>query len=404
MLRSLSDSVQSHDNNYLLLRHILVVCVLFNHSFALLFPNQVQPEPLYLLTNFCINFGSAAVSIFFTLSGLLIAQSATRSSSVESFIKKRWWRVFPALLMSILLAVITGIIALNISPVEIFSSYCQFGVTSYLAMAVLLAFAAVIPLGLIKFPRIKTVVSILLLLIIVVTFSGLPTIFKNDPRVLFLSGYIHQCSSLGIRDFGLEFETPFLNLSIWSIRYELLMYAIAALFMMIPKKYWTFSWAHLYLISFLFIVFSMDPKLLQNLDWIPYVPRFLICFASGVLMHSFAKFITPGYFLPLVALGLVCIGKLFGLLSLSYLIFGTVGIVIAFSGKRIFRKWSEFDLSYGLFVYGYIVQRLLVILFPSIKNPYLFFIICTVISGVLSAISWKLLEKPSLRFASSSKA
>ena len=98
---TLSAAVKSRNNNFLLLRHILVFGVLYTHSAALLSPGAVLPDRLFALSGFSITCASAAVCIFFTLSGLLIAQSGYAASSVDEFLTKRWLRVFPALLIAL---------------------------------------------------------------------------------------------------------------------------------------------------------------------------------------------------------------------------------------------------------------------------------------------------------------
>ena len=84
----------SRVNNINLLRFIAASMVIYYHMGILL----GQPG----VTVMGVSVGSIAVNIFFILSGYLIASSWTHSTSFKSYIVRRAARIFPALIVVVL--------------------------------------------------------------------------------------------------------------------------------------------------------------------------------------------------------------------------------------------------------------------------------------------------------------
>jgi len=95
-------SFHTRENNFDFLRFFAAALVLFAHSYPLV--GRREDEPLTLLTGY-EKGGSIAVGIFFVMSGYLIASSWLASSSPKSFLIKRALRIFPALIVAVLLSV-----------------------------------------------------------------------------------------------------------------------------------------------------------------------------------------------------------------------------------------------------------------------------------------------------------
>lgn len=115
------------ENNFDFLRFFAATLVLLVHSYPL--TGRRPDEPIELLTGY-ENGGEFAVAVFFVISGYLITSSWINSSSARSFLIKRALRVFPALILAVLLS------ALIIGPLVTdypLSSYFSSSVTwSYL--------------------------------------------------------------------------------------------------------------------------------------------------------------------------------------------------------------------------------------------------------------------------------
>ena len=90
-----------HKNNFDFIRFALAVFVVFTHSYFVYYGPAIffQKEPLWLLTNHQLTFGTLAVNFFFIISGFLVLQSLLRSKNYFSFLKKRVLRIYPAFIV-----------------------------------------------------------------------------------------------------------------------------------------------------------------------------------------------------------------------------------------------------------------------------------------------------------------
>jgi peptidoglycan/LPS O-acetylase OafA/YrhL len=84
----------SHSNNFDSLRLIFAVLVILSHSFPLTRGSNAT-EPLSRLTGGQITFGNISVWAFFVISGFLITQSWLRSPHVVKYLKRRVGRIYP---------------------------------------------------------------------------------------------------------------------------------------------------------------------------------------------------------------------------------------------------------------------------------------------------------------------
>lgn len=102
-------------NAFDFIRVMAALAVLYSHSFVL----YGQPEPLLAPGK---ALGSVAVAVFFSLSGFLICQSWQRDPSLRRFALRRALRIFPGLLVVVLLTVLLlGPLVASIPPAQYFS-------------------------------------------------------------------------------------------------------------------------------------------------------------------------------------------------------------------------------------------------------------------------------------------
>jgi peptidoglycan/LPS O-acetylase OafA/YrhL len=87
-------------NNFDFFRFALAVLVIFSHSFALLAGTDAA-EPLMRLTH-QIPSGALAVDGFFMISGLLVTYSCVRSRTAGQFLRKRVARIYPGYILAML--------------------------------------------------------------------------------------------------------------------------------------------------------------------------------------------------------------------------------------------------------------------------------------------------------------
>lgn len=90
-------------NNITLLRHFAAFFVLISHSFDL--TGNFNNEFLRKISGQHISFSKIGLIIFFFISGFLITQSLIFSASIKQFIWKRFLRIYPALIVLMILTV-----------------------------------------------------------------------------------------------------------------------------------------------------------------------------------------------------------------------------------------------------------------------------------------------------------
>lgn len=91
------------NNNLNLLRLLFASAVIFSHSFVL--RGEYAREPMHLALGWG-DLGETAVFSFFFVSGYLIQKSALRRNTPEEFLAARSLRIFPALILAILLCIL----------------------------------------------------------------------------------------------------------------------------------------------------------------------------------------------------------------------------------------------------------------------------------------------------------
>jgi peptidoglycan/LPS O-acetylase OafA/YrhL len=122
---NLAERVGSRQNNFNALRLIAAVMVLVSHCFAL----TNRPEPLATISQ--ESFGELGVSIFFAISGFLIARSWSGDPALPRFAAKRALRLLPGLIVAVLItALVLGPTVTTLSPSAYFGNS---GVYGYIA-------------------------------------------------------------------------------------------------------------------------------------------------------------------------------------------------------------------------------------------------------------------------------
>jgi peptidoglycan/LPS O-acetylase OafA/YrhL len=121
---NLAERVGSRQNNFNALRLTAAVMVLVSHCFAL----TNRPEPLASISN--ESMGELGVSIFFAISGFLIARSWSGDAVLSRFAAKRVLRLMPGLIVAVLVtALVLGPAVTSLSPSGYFGDT---GVYSYI--------------------------------------------------------------------------------------------------------------------------------------------------------------------------------------------------------------------------------------------------------------------------------
>ena len=338
--------MKRHHNNFDFLRFLFAIFVIITHSYALSGIGEDQ-EWLYSATNRQLSFSGLGLSGFFVISGFFIFKSLERSKNLWDYLKKRILRVFPGLFVVLLLSLcVVPLIYEGRAPLLFNSTYL-----TYLPYNLsLYGFQGVI--------------------------SG---VFDNQPY--------HS-----------------LNGSLWTIRYEFSLYlAIALLFFIIERKQLViFLVCSVLVVMMLMFHFAIDcfgdSKIAGMLG--VHILNLGGFFVVGTLLAtlSFEKWNSP----LLVAIAfLVAVGamylEMFGVVK--HVCFSIVVLGLGFlpiKGISTFARYG--DASYGIYIYAFPIQQLLIYFFePSITNVIISSIVIATIFGYLS---WHFMEKKALLFKS----
>lgn len=336
------------ENAFDLIRIFAAGAVLLSHSFPL--TGLVEPAVGHKST-----LGSLAVWIFFALSGYLVAASLTHTPTVAEFLRKRVLRVFPALIFFIFFSVlIIGPLLSNLHLASYFSNP-----KTWLYFLHNPAFGLQ---------------------------SELPGVFEKNV-------------------FPLEF-----NGSMWTIKYELLMYAILAT---LSRK--NISRNVIILFSmFLFgnLIHSIGlldiNKIFWRIEsWSSFTAERLCLlgsiFFSGVLVHLFFDRLTSHRVAIVAALMFLATSGSIVFRSMVAITLPIIVIYIAYNCPAVIRKLApRSDLSYGVYLWAFTVQQF----FASVGlvgESYwaINLVLSVLVTGCIAWLSWHFLEKPALRFKKS---
>ena len=341
--RLLSDLEKGRSNNFDALRLFLALLVIFSHSYPLLYGSN-EGEPIARATGGQRTAGEIAVDGFFLISGYLIAASWQRSRGLFDYLRRRTLRIVPGFLVAVAFS------SLVVGPLLVpdrADYWRRFDVGRFLSAALNL--------------------------------EGAYTPDGTD------------------------------NGSLWSIRYEFLCYlGLAAFGMMgILRRrplvvLFVLFCSGLYAGILLFGMEMPGSRFTRIWSFPGFWPRLAACYFAGSAFHLYADRIVHSRRLALVSLvgllaaGLVPGSKVFPLLTPylgGYLCF-YLAFVPAGGLKDISRRG---DLSYGLYLYAFPIQMLLVRWFKPHLSAEGLTVLATIATAAFAAASWHFVERPFLR-------
>ncbi len=337
--RTLADAMTQGYDNFSLLRFLAAALVIFGHSWAT--AKNPTGATDWIGQQTLVFSGTVAVNIFFWVSGFLITMSYIRRPKFIPFILARVLRIFPALIVCVLLSAL------------VLGSLCT-----------------ILPLSeYLHHPDVWRYIR--------------GNSFLNDVR-WFLPGVFEGNNHKGV-----------VNGSLWTLNGEIRMYLFVLLlgsFGLLANAT-RFGWALASLIVIALFVPSIH--LVQQPEFLGvgaffafgafcYVHRAAVP-VSGYLVLGLA-FLTlclrgqPGYFLMFSAF------TAYATLWFSY-------------GPRLPSLEKYGDYSYGLYLYGFPIQQLVAYLQPEL-GPLRSLCLSFPLTLAFAIASWHFVEKPMLRFKS----
>ena len=101
----LNEMIHIRNNNLALMQFISSILVIFSHSYPIAADNI---DILGRTTKGTFTFGGIAVSFFFLTGGFYIAKSMERKKTAKNFFKARALRIFPPLIVVVMISIIMG--------------------------------------------------------------------------------------------------------------------------------------------------------------------------------------------------------------------------------------------------------------------------------------------------------
>lgn len=330
---SLDEGLRAGRDNFLPLRHLAALGVIFGHSYRL---NSAYPRQADFVERLLPGFyaGSFAVYVFFAISGYLVTASLLRRPGTWRYAKHRFARVYPAYFACLLFVVFA------LGPAfTTLSIPAYFGADSQ-AWKYLVENLNPVTLA-----------------------WNLPGVFAHNPVPHTVNG------------------------ALWSLGLEVRWYAylgVLALLGVVSRR-WLFT-----SVALAFLAFAAWEALQGKPDPLAFRALSMV-FMAGALLAQWREHARVSH-LGMAALSAACVlsrGTVaFHPLVVATIAYGSYWFAYALPALR----WPKHvDYSYGLFLYGFPVQQALLALWPKL-GPLPLFALATPIALLFAALSWHLLE------------
>ncbi len=332
--------LQQHNNNFNLLRLLGALLVIISHCYYI--TGKVNFEPIRLITGGKLEISAFGLCIFFFISGYFVTKSACETKNTVFFLRKRFARIYPALITIVLITVFF------IGPI-----FTQ------------------------------------------LDFSD----FFNNPDTW---KYLYTMTGLRIRTMlpGVFTESGFflhgVNGSLWTISLELILYISITVFLIsgiiINKK----IFAVISLSTLIICILTVS--IVVNLDFF-YVKYFYLSgiFFLGSFIYSsgLSKKIVKVILIFTVFLYITLYVSNPSFIRYDFLLLIIIGLLAYLAGfyKNLVIKLNN-DISYGLYIVAFPIQQIVFKMTGYNQSIVLQLLITILIAVPLAYLSWKYIEKP----------
>lgn len=128
--------------------------------------------------------------------------------------------------------------------------------------------------------------------------------------------------------------------------------------------------------------------------------RFAVMFLAGALMHRYRNVIPARWSLVVLCVVIVMAASLLPDYRLVAAVPLAYAVIASGALTHNARLRLQTDLSYGVYIYAFPVQQLLVICGLGHINPFAFFAIATAATLPIAALSWAFIEEPAMSLKS----
>ncbi|WP_165074146.1 acyltransferase family protein [Paludisphaera rhizosphaerae] len=325
------------DNAVGLLRFVLTSTVVLSHSLRM-HGLSISHDPMIKLTSGQYTMGGMAVDAFFVLSGFLVAASWAGSRGWGDFLTRRATRIYPAF------------------------------------------FAAVAFTSLVAAPWLAA--------------RGI----RRPPEATF--------AGLAIPALWLDFRELGVNGSLWTIRYDFYYYLFIGMVGAAGLLRRRWSVAAMWLAAWGVYIASITLGVQAGIEG--QHPRLLTCFLSGTVAYALRDKIRVSWgwmavsFAALAWLGGAMVSYQtwpYRVMNLAFPVFGAYALLFAAfrPGARAAKlNWTG-DYSYGLYLYAYPIQLMIMVAFRPHLNVVTHFLISWAVALVFAGVSLRLIERPFMK-------
>lgn len=335
----LSDVLENRNNNFNAVRLLAAVCVVVSHSF-LLVKGDPAAEPM---SSTPYTLGQHAVNVFFFLSGLMLSRSFAIQPNWRTFATARVLRIFPGLF------VCSAVVAWILGP---FGTELSIGEYFHDGHTLVYPFASLL-------------------------------VFDRAPLHEIFIGSTHP---------------NIVNDPLWTIKYELFAYLVFGLCMsvgLITKR--SVALLGCLLLGTALTLLNSLPGSLSAPPMGSFL-RFGFCFALGVIAYRYRLNIAvhgaPAAVLLLFAYSAIgtVVAQVAFIVGLAYvaIVIGSIEI------PRITKLTSASDISFGLYLYAWPIQQLVLVTGGASIPVTAHLAISLVFASLFAALSWIIIEKPAL--------
>jgi peptidoglycan/LPS O-acetylase OafA/YrhL len=351
--KSIAEALDGHRNAFGLLRLFFAALVLVNHAFPL---GGFGEDPLWGVTRGQASFGAIAVLGFFAISGYLIAKSGM-STDVVTFLWRRVLRIFPGYwLVLIVAAFVVGPLIWTLDGNQ-FLDYFHLG--------------------------------------------------GNGPAAYFANNWTLQIGTYAIYDifatttpYGHVVHASVLNGSLWTLLYEFqcyLMIAVFVAFAVLSRARLLVPLAAVFMAGVQLLEWA-NPKELASLSVVlsdsQRIPL-TFAFLAGSSLAVYSRKVIFDDRLGVLALIVVLLTLHYG----GFAILGTAAgayFILYLAARlpaRLKRVGQKNDYSYGVYVYGFLVQQVLAYFGVYRLGFVVYLLAATAVTFGLAWVSWHLVEK-----------
>lgn len=355
---SISGALAGHRNSLGLLRLVFAALVIVDHAYPL---GGFGHDPMWDRTRGQASLGSIAVLGFFAISGYLITKSGMTADVVQ-FMWRRVLRIFPAYWLLLLVS------AVLVGPVFWVLEGNALG--DYWALT-------------------------------------------GGPLEYFTRNWTLEIGTYSIHDIFAS-TTPYgesagsvLNGSLWSLFYEWQAYLVVAVlvaFGILTRAKLVIPGLAVFMVAVQLISITNHEALVLYIPFLgdPQRPPLLLVFLVGSTIAVYSKSIPYSHGIGVFALLVTGLTLRFGGFSVVGAIAGTYAVlyVAAMLPRRIQWIGAKNDYSYGIYIYGFLVQQILAYFGVYRLGLVPFVTIALIVAFVCAWISWHLVEKRAMSLKS----